>query len=127
MRLTKSSLFLLAWLVVLLSGCDQLKSLDKTKNFICEFTDHSGRTSLTIKDNKATFGKVEYPYACKPTGNVRWFGAMRDSCDGGYDPKVDTWFLIQFDEVAGTLVETSQAGAKSYRNSNEYICKKAEQ
>ena len=126
MKLTKTSLFLLAWLGVLLSGCDQLKPLDKTKNFICEFTDHSGRTSLTIKDNKATFGKVEYPYACKPTGNVRWFGAMKDSCDGGYDPKVDTWFLIQFDEVAGTLVETSKSGEKYPTDEYKYLCKKAE-
>jgi len=107
-------------------GCDQLKSLDKTKNFICEFTDHSGRTSLTIKDSKATFGKVEYPYACKPTGNVRWFGAMKDSCDGGYDPNVDTWFLIQFDEVAGTLVETSKSGEKYPTDEYTYLCKKAE-
>jgi len=105
----------------LLSGC-----FDKTKNFVCEFSDHSGRTSLTIKDNKATFGKRDYLYSCKKTGNVQWFGAMHDSCDGGYDAKVDSWFLIEFDEVAGTLIETSQVGAKSYREHNEYLCKKAE-
>ena len=103
-----------------LTGC-----LSQPKEFVCEFSDHSGKTSLVIKGNAATFGKNEYPAKCSPMGNVAVYGAMKDSCRGGLDPKLDSWFLLYFDEVAGTLVLDEKSSAIGTREKYEYICKKA--
>ena len=109
------------FLAFALTGC-----LAGEKKYVCEFNDHSGRTSLLVKSNNAFFGMNNYPYKCTSTGNVATFGATKESCDGYIGADASEWFVINFDEIAGTLVVFEKTKSATFREKYEYLCKKAE-
>ena len=114
-----SKILLIIIAIAALTSCSENK-----KNFICEFIDHSGKTSLSIKGDKAIFGMNTYPIKCPSTGNVVTYGANKESCEGYLGANVPEWFVINFDEIAGILVSIERSKSTVVRDKTEYECKK---
>jgi len=105
----------------LLAGC-----FDQTKKFVCERDDYADKVSLTIKGNRAKVGAFDYPYQCGQPGNYRRFSVTEGCWDGVSDTKIEPQFMIQFDEVSGSLIQMFRGTETIPSGHYDYSCKKVD-
>lgn len=107
-------------LSALLSGCG-----DVPLHFSCKPQFAGGRiSSLSVKNNIATFNASTYEALCRKNGNILVFGKNKKNCESFMDAKEEKPYeVLVFDEVIYRVtVATSLSGAGHFME--EYSCTK---